>query len=214
MKIAWITSIFGGIDAPKEIPEQTVHFTHYHFDESCNAKSLKNLNDRTKALYFKTQHHNVIDADYYIYTDGKIQVLANDFIEQMIDQLGDNYFGMAPHPAGRKCVYEEVGYILEEIENGSQYLKVRYGGRPILFQVEKYRNMCYPEHNGLHDAAIFIHRNKAMINSIFDEWWMACYCGDYDQIAIQYLCWNHGVKIKTLNFKPQSFKQVNHLKLQ
>jgi hypothetical protein len=210
MTIAWITSVFGGIDEPKEIPEQTVPFTHFHFSERNNPRFLDRFNNRTKALFFKSQAHKLIEADYYIYTDGKIQPTSPNFIEEAIKQLNGNSLGMQVHPV-RNCIYEEVDHIEDEIKKGNLYLKVRYGNRPIREEVEFYRSEGYPKNNGLHDAAVFIRTPET--NGLFDKWWN--HISDentYDQICLEFLAWRNEVKIQTLHME-KHFKQVRHLKI-
>jgi hypothetical protein len=210
MRVSWITSVFGGIDEPKEIPEQTIDFKHYHFSEESNARFLRPFDDRTKALFFKTQMHRVVEADYYIWTDGKIQVLTKDFIEQAINQLGESPLAILKHGA-RGCIYEEVDFIESEIKKGNKYLTVRYAHRPIREQVESYRKQGYPVNNGLNDCSVFIRNSSITTDSLFNEWWKRCQRGLFDQVSIQFCAWDMGIKIVPLNFKPNSFKLVNHL---
>lgn len=212
MQFAWITSIFGGIDKPKDIPEQTIPFKHYHFSEECNPKFLNGYNDRTKALYFKSQHHHVVKADYYIYTDGKIQVLRPDFIEQAINQLRNDSLAVLKH-GSRKCIYEEIDFIETEIKKGNEYLTVRYADKGLKKQAEYYLSEGYPANNGLFDCCIFIRKGDELTNYLFDEWWRRCLNGFFDQTALAFTAWEHRINIEPLVFKPGSYKHVKHLVL-
>ncbi len=212
VKIAFITSVFGGIDIPKVIPHQKTDFTHYHFSEANNARFLDHLNDRMKSLYFKAQHHKVVEAEYYIYTDGKIQVLSENFIDQALEQLQGVDVAFLKH-AERSCVYEEVDFIESEISKGNKYLSTRYADRDLRGEVENYRSLGYPENNGLFDCSIFIHKNTRPANRLFDLWWYRIHEGKFDQTAIRHASWQSGVRINSLEFRPNSFKLVNHKKL-
>lgn len=208
MKIALITSVFGSIDTPKEIPEQTVRFIHHEFNEITFPDRF--TKDRLKSLYFKTQHHKEIKADVYLYIDGKIQITSPDFVQQCVEQLGNNEMAFMKH-LYRKCIYKEVDHIEHCIRKGNEYLRVRYANKPIRQEVESYRRQGYPANNGLSDCCIFIRRNSAMSNAIFDSWWRNVLNLDaFDQINIQFVAWKHGVKIAPLIFKKGSFIDVPH----
>ncbi len=207
--IAWITSIFGGIDEPKPIPEQSIKFIHYHFSEENNPTALNGLNDRMKALYFKTQMHRIIEADYFIWTDGKIRIISNNFIHAVLKQLDHNEFGILKHQY-RKCIYKEVDHIEHCIKEGNKYLATRYETRPIRKEVEFYRAQGYPVNNGLNDCKIFIVKNTPRTNLLFDEWWQSCLNDSFDQIAIQFLAWKQDIKIIPLIFNRVHYIDVPH----
>ncbi len=209
-KIAWVTSIFGDIDKEKTIPPQDVDFTHFHFSEKNNAKFLNGFNDRRKALFFKTQMHKVIDADYFIWTDGKIKVLNSQFIKTMLFQLGLYEFGILKHNR-RKCIYKEVEHIENCIKAGNDYMITRYSKSPIREIINDYKKEGFPENYGLNDCKIFIVKNSPKMNTLFDKCWKSCLNVDsFDQISIQYLAWKEKVKIVPLIFKPGMFIDVPH----
>jgi alkaline ceramidase TOD1/glycosyltransferase MUCI70-like protein len=210
MTIAWITSIFGDIDEPKPIPDQSVDFVHYHFSEQSNPVFLNGHNDRRKALFFKTQMHKIVHADYYIYTDGKIRVIHRDFIRSMMNQLHSNEFGILKHEK-RRCIYKEVDHIENCIKHGNEYMKTRYGASPIRKKVDEYRAKGFPPNNGLNDCKIFIVKNTKKMNDLFDQWWNTCLTIDsFDQISIQYLAWKNRVRIVPITFKQTVFLDIPH----
>ena len=207
MKIAHITAVIGGIDEQKEVPKQTLCADRYFYDKP----ALLQFNDRIEALFYKQQHHNLLpDYDLYIWTDGKVQIVANDFYEQLVNQLGENEIGILKHHE-RKCIYTETDHIYHCISKGNEYLRVRYEHRPLRTQVEQYRSMGYPVNNGLNDCCIFITRNTETVRNIFNKWWLVCSKYDhFDQTAIQYICWKAGVKIVPIEFRKGSFIDVPH----
>jgi len=210
--IAVMTAIFGGIDKRKQIPAQTVPFEEFFFDETDSDLTTK-FDNRTSALYFKSQGHKITDAEIIIWVDGKVQIMASDFVSQCIKAMGTNSLAIMKH-GSRKCIYEEVDYIEDQIVKGSKYLSVRYASRPIRSQVEFYRSKGYPKNNGLNDCCVICRRNIEPTNLIFDEWWTACKAGLFDQTAIQYIAWKNKIPIQPIIFKPGTIKHVPHIALQ
>lgn len=211
MKIAIIRSVFGGIDTMKTLPEQTRLFELYHFDENTSPFPLTQLNDRMKAKYFKTQMHRMVDADLYIWIDGKIQIQSGDFIQQCIEQLNGNDLAIMRH-LYRSCIYQEADFIYDCISKGNEYLGVRYGNDDLRSEVECYRKENYPKWNGLNDCCIFIRKGNAAMNNLFNDWWDKCLTYScYDQASIQFLTWEKGIKIAPLIFKPGTFEDVPHI---
>lgn len=204
MTIQVTSAIIGGIDEPKEFPAQSLDHNYHTYTQSPVEGT-----DRIKALYFKTQQHRISEADIYIWIDGKIQVLCYDFIEQCIAALGEGLIAMPAH-AHRICVYQEVGYILDNLLE-SDYLKARYKRNTLRTQIKYYRKHKYPAYNGLNDCCIIVRRNDQVLNSVMDSWWSSCEDGWYDQIDIKYLLWQAKIKVNNINFKPASYNKVNHL---
>lgn len=215
MNIAVINAITGGFDERKDFPAQLLkgfeHYAYYHFTENDFPVEHAGLNNRTKALFFKTQMHKLIKADFYIWIDGKIQVDSVNFIAELISQLGNNDFAMLKH-GSRNCIYVEANYIQMMVNKGNKYLTDRYGKRNVLNQVQQYRKAGYPPNNGLHDCSIFIWRNTVFMQAFMDRWWnMIKDEITFDQTAVQYLAWINNMKIKSLELKPEMFHLVKHL---
>lgn len=205
-KIALVTAVFGGIDFKKQIPEQTVPADSYFFDETNDIMSLPagetvgHFNDRTRALYYKTQLYKVAEADVYIWVDGKIEIISPIFVESILWQLSKWELAILKHDF-RHCVYEEVDHIENCIQHGNEYLATRYAHRPIRREVEWYRQQGYPVNNGLNDCKILAMRNTRRMQILLDQWWAVCRKQWFDQVAIQFIAWKNGIKIKTLNLE-------------
>ena len=209
MNIAVITAIIGETDTIKLIPEQTVPFNRFIFTDPM--PDMDDLSPRNQALYYKTNIHKLCDADYYIWVDGKIQINAPDFIEQCLAALEDNDIAILKH-GERRCIYQEVSYIEQQMRRGNQYLRDRYLKRPIREQVNYYFSLGYPSNAGLNDCSIFIVRGQTMAY-VFDQWWKECSEKDwFDQTSIRFLCWSAYKEISSIVFKPGSFNLVKHLK--
>lgn len=208
-EIPIITAITGGFDEPKDVPAQNIPVKRHMFTGGLDAGY--SLNERTQALYFKQQMHKVIPGhDYYIWIDGKVQVLAHDFAQQCVDALGDNDIAILRH-GSRSSVKEEVMYILWQIGKGDRYLTTRYGHRDLASQWQYMDDAGYPDMSGLNDCSIICMRNTDAARQVMDKWWMMCSDGIwFDQIVIKQVAWECGVEISPIDLKPASFKLVKH----
>lgn len=211
MKIALITAITGGMDDWKDIPEQSVAFTQHRYTDEHVPEQYQCLNQRTRALYFKQQMHEYLPGyDVYIWVDGKVQILAYDFVEQCIKALGDGDLAILRHGSRSSC-REEVEYITNQIAKGDKYLSTRYAHRDLPGQLKIMQDNGYPDDRGLNDCSIIAVRNNNKTKNVFNGWWTSCkYQGWFDQIAIQLAAWICGVTITPIDFKPASFKLVKH----
>lgn len=206
MYIRVVTAIIGGIDQPKEIPMQSFDYERFVYT---NPPTAIEGNDRMKALYYKC-HLPFSGEDITIWLDGKVHPTCYDFIEQIVNALGDNEIAILKHHE-RSCIYQEIDHIEHCMRKGNQYLLTRYKDKPIRRQVEAYRYFGYPANNGLNDCCIIATRDTKIMKEVFYEWWHDVYsCNGFDQVAIQYYCWKAGVKIQPIVFKPGSFIDVPH----
>ncbi len=210
--VTLINAIFGGIDKPKPMPPQTQPYFSMFFTEDNWATTNDNLSPRNQALSFKTNPWEFVpeQTEWVIWIDGKIQVTSTDFITQCLDGIGNGQIAMRPHPE-RNCVYEEVDFILAQTD---PYYTARFTGRPIHEQVQHYSEKGYPKNNGLHDCCITVMKRTQLMETICHRWWKDCQADYFDQIAIQYRCWDAGIKIRTIEFKLNTFHHVKHLKHQ
>lgn len=212
LKITVVTAVIGGIDQQKEIPPQTLPYTREYFTDPPAARVQGN--DRMKALFYKCNlpHYG---GDLVIWLDGKVQVTAPDFIEQIVNHMQDSDGLAVLKHHERTCIYQEVDHIEHCMKKGNQYLLTRYKDKPIRRQVEAYRYFGYPANAGLWDCCIIaVDPNAPGIKNIFANWWHDVYNNNaFDQTALPFHAWREGVKIKPIVFQPDSFKDVPHIAL-
>lgn len=213
MKVAVVTAIIGGIDEPKAIPRQTVEHERNLFTGP--VIGTLHMTDRLQALWYKTQIHEapgMSDSgppDVFIWLDGKVQVQSADFLQQILDALGDGDIAVMKH-LQRGCIYDEVKHIHHCIIHGNQYLATRYADKPLDQQISRYRAAGYPAKAGLYDCCIIAVRNNEKMKNVYEMWWAEVQKGYFDQISLAFWCWAHLVKIKPIVFKPGSFIDVPH----
>lgn len=209
MKIAVITANIGGIDTFHSIPEQTVYFEQHYFTAAPEGITG---NDRMKALYYKCNMYQlVLEVDVFIWLDGKVKVVVNDFVEKIIAALGNGDIAALKHHE-RNCIYQEVDHIEHCMRKGNQYLLARYKDKPLRRQVEAYRYYGYPANNGLNDCCIIAMKNNNAAAGVSNGWWHDVYnCNGFDQIALQFHAWARGIKIKSINFsREREFLDIPH----
>lgn len=212
-KICLISAVFGGIDKPKVIPQQSVDVDVFQFTEENSPYPLASLNDRMKAKYFKTQMHVVKPGyDIYIWIDGKVQIDSKDFVKTIVEQLGDNDFAICKHPE-RNCIYEECDFIESEIKKGNKYLIERYKGLPLREEVGLYHNIGIKKKSGLYNGFIFACK-ISKTEQFLQDWWRACILFSYyDQFSLAFFVFKYFVEGNRLSILEinKLFHQVPHI---
>ncbi len=221
MKIALISSIFGGMDAPHNIVEQEgVEYGLFHYTESNSPYPFPNLNDRLKAKYFKCQSHRIpelMDYNLHCWIDGSVEVVGahmlKDFSQRLIESGAD--VGIGAHNM-RECIYDEAETI---VRSKDPYLTDRYKGQFVAEEVEQYRKDGHPEKWGLFSCGIWIRHNNEKVNGAWDWWWNQCLTWSYlDQTAFPFIMRREGINLVDLNYgdvmSNEYFKLIPHKKTQ
>lgn len=218
MKIAVVTACFGGMDSPKNFPQQTVPCEHLSFSETNSPYPLAQFNARMKGKYFKLQTHKLIDADYVIWLDANVQIKMPDFVAKMLAAVSNHDIALARHPF-RNCIYQEAKFITDSIAAGGKYLRARYGPQPVAAEAAHYMAEGHPAGNGLWWCGLFVRPINAKVNAFFDAWWdevLRWSC--LDQNAFAFLARKLSLNINTLDlgsfYNNDTCKLHPHLKLQ
>lgn len=208
-RIAVVTAIIGGIDQIKEVPTQSLQADWLFYDKP---SGFVEGNDRQQALWYKTHIAHTDNYDIVIWLDGKVKVLAYDFLEQIVTALGPYDIAVMKHNE-RDCIYKEVDHIEHCMRKGNAYLLTRYATKPIRAQVEAYRYFGYPANNGLFDCCIIAVWASKPLQEVMSSWWKDVYFRNgFDQTALPFYCWRAGLQIQPIVFKPASFIDVPHVK--
>lgn len=185
MKIALVTSIFGGVDTPKLPVAQSVPCDYFCFTEANTPVPLPNLPDRLRAKYFKLQMHRVLPGyDTYVWIDGNIEVKSPDFVRVMTEGLIG--IRIQKHHE-RETIGQEIDFILK---SDNPYLTARYGAQPLKEEYEYYLKQGMPEDAPLYSCNIFAYRwsENNGNNDFFNRWWNLVLCWSwFDQSAFSFL---------------------------
>ena len=194
MRIACITSVFGGMDTQKpfvaqELPDGWT-CDRIWIDENNTPVPLPNLPDRLRAKYFKLQAHRVWPGyDYYGWIDGNVEVISADFVRKIVESLEYDDIAIQAHHE-RLTIEEEIKFI---IESYNEYLLVRYGAQPLLQEYEYYISQGMPPVAPLYSCNIFGYDAKDEdVKLFFDEWWgLVLSWSWFDQSAFSFLMWKY-----------------------
>ena len=133
-----------------------------------------------KVLPFLFAH----DYEYYFWIDST-HVLEEDPRTVIETYLSDSDVAVFKHPE-RNCVYQE-GELVKRI--GFDYPNL------IDDQLDFYRDMCYPENNGLYELPVRVQRNTELTQRMGMMWWeQICMFSSRDQISFPFVCHQLGIK--------------------
>lgn len=200
MNIAIVCANIGGIDQVNGIPRQNTPYTFHYYTENNLPFPLPNLNARMRSKYIKIMMHRFLpEYDAYIWIDGKVEVLTNNFVELMIKDLPGNDVCIFRHQE-RNNPIEEIEFIETHMSQGNKYLLSRYGDQ----QIGKEKVLFKPN-MALYETTLFARWNRTDTNQVFEWWW---------QLVVEYSCFDQAsfsnltdvLSIKELN--REDFKDV------
>ena len=66
---------------------------------------------------------------------------------------------------------------------------------PNFFELAFYKDVCYPEHNGLYELPVRVQRNTKLTQQLGWMWWeQICMFSSRDQISFPFVCHQLGIK--------------------
>lgn len=212
MKVAILTASIGNFDEIKGIPRQTIDVDYYAYFDNNLPYPLPNLNNRLKSKYVKIQTHRFLPGyDAYIWIDGRVEITADVFCEEIIKGLEDNDVAIFRHPE-RETIAEEYEYMQEQMRKGNSYLSSRYGNQDIETEYSFIKSEGVEDFT-LYACTIFARRNTIKVNVAFTEWWKRCIEFSYfDQTMFSYACKDLKIKQLDRNEFRNQFTLNRHLK--
>lgn len=176
MSVAVISSIYGGYDAPKVQPEQSVEAEWILVtDREIDAPGWKvvveprpHMHPCLAAKVAKCRPDLYApDVDTIVWVDGSLQFLINSALATILESLynGNNPIAQVKHPH-RECIYDEAEFCVPI---------PKYAGQPMLQQVEHYRQHGHPSNWGLWATGIIVrsylgHSTRAAHHRMGDAW--------------------------------------------
>lgn len=210
-KVAIITANIGGIDGIYKMPQQTSKYDYFYYDENNLPFPLPNLENRLKSKYLKIQtHHFLPQYDMYIWIDGSIEILSENFVGFLKDSLSNHDITICKHPV-RDNVYDELDCIIDAIKKGDNYLSSRYADQQLEKEVEFFKSQNFPKSFPLFACYAFARKNNHKVNKCFDEWWRKCTeFSNFDQAMFSYAARKSVLSINALDPKTDLFKRNAH----
>ena len=194
------TAIFGGFD-PIYPPTYEPVIDHFCITDNC--ASIPDLHGytcledpipsiaptpRRASRYYKINSHLAFPgADFTIWHGGNVWLLQPP--EVLIDFLGDADIAVLRH-SQRTCIYDEADVCIQWGKGDPSTIRK---------QMDRYRSLGYPRHNGLHMAFLIIRRNCDNITTLNRAWWNEVQKGSVrDQLSFDYVCWELGIEVKDI----------------
>ena len=148
----------------------------------------KNLDNRLKARYLKTNPHKVLpEHDLSVWIDHCFTPKFND-ISSLLDHISfeGNDIMCYSHDE-RNCIYDESVEVKKLKLDNPNSIKI---------QMDKYREEKFPENMGLFQSGFMFRNNNEKVNRFNDKWWSEIIEGSArDQLSQVYSSWKTGVNI-------------------
>jgi hypothetical protein len=195
MKIAVVTSSIGTNQLLDPILFEGVDYHAFADDSATNNKWITHpvvkfsndpiyTNRRNAKVYKILPFAFLPEYDYFFWVDSTHRLETNPY--EVIDKyLKDTDVAVFKHPE-RDCIYPE-GKIVMDIKFDHPNL--------IEDQLAFYRDLCYPESNGLYELPVRVQRNTPTTQRMGWMWWeQICMFSSRDQISFPFVCNQLGIK--------------------
>jgi hypothetical protein len=195
MKIAVITSSIGSNKLLDPISFEGVDYHAFVDDNTANDKWIIHpvidfssdpiYKNRRNAKVYKILPFTFLpEYNYYFWVDSTHILEKNPF--EVIDKyLIDSDVAVFKHPE-RNCIYPE-GKIVVDIKYDHPNL--------VEDQLDFYRDIGYPENNGLYELPARVQRNTELTRRMGWMWWeQICMFSSRDQISFPFVCNQLGIK--------------------
>ena len=224
--VALVTANLGGIDDLHPLPDGVGFDAFYYTDVATLARARPesvatwtrvvvpeyprtDFGPRLRSRYFKCQIHRLAEVQPYrwlAWADSKFLFRDMSFVHESVQRLralpSHSRAMLVPHWK-RKTVRQEHDYIIEQIENGSEYLRVEYLNERLKSQVEYYELRGWNVGAKLWDAGLWLIENNSEIATCWNSWWDQNVCfGVMDQLSLPVVLENHGVHPQEFPFNP------------
>jgi len=125
------------------------------FDDSLKYKD----NPRLAAKIYKVLPHLFMDTEWSVWIDGNIKLHVSE--DRLIDMTKPYDVGVFRHWE-RDCIYDE----------GEFCVKIGKDSRDVIAkQLSDYRQIGYPEKNGLAQCSILVRKHTDEVKRLNEKWW-------------------------------------------
>jgi hypothetical protein len=168
VKVAIVTSVYGGYDQPTPLPVQDIDCEQVLVtDRPCDdwpgrvvVEPRPQLHPRLAAKVAKCRPDLYADADAYVWVDASFQVTAPDFTSWAVSHLEQGPVAQFVHPARR--------HITAEADASATMTK--YAGLPLREQAAHYIARGYPDGWGLWATGLIAYRAGGDLRDLGDAW--------------------------------------------
>ena len=207
MKIAVVTSSIGTNRLLEPVPFEGIDYHAFVDGNAANNKWITHpivefsndptyTNRRNAKVYKVLPFAFLPEYDYFFWVDSTHRLETNPY-EVINKYLNDTDVAVFKHPE-RDCIYPE----------GKVVMDVKFDHRNLVEdQLAFYKDMCYPEHNGLYELPVRLQRNTPLTQRMGWMWWeQICMFSSRDQISFPFVCHQLGIKPSILPGRANSIK--------
>lgn len=198
-----MTGLFGSYDTPFPQVQQDVPTTWVCFTDDPHLEAPKPwtticigsehparalAHPRMRTVWFKAQPWLGTDSERVVWIDANMEVFSPSFVREILAITGDAPIGAYRHNA-RDCIYEEAVASLE-------LQPEKYGGLPLIEQVESYRTAGHPEHGGLWSVGVLaVDCTNPAVRAMGERWLAECERWTYQtQLSFPVVCAEFGIE--------------------
>ena len=170
-------------------------------DILCFQQYNRFIHPRLNAKIYKILFYQFVITEWSIWIDSNLFLKVSP--SYLIDLADNHEICLFKHPE-RDCIYDEA-----------EVCKQRNLDYPDIIdnQINKYRNINYPEHNGLAYCNLIIRKNTKNIRKLCDSWWSEICCGSWrDQISFPVISQNADIKYLDTNLINTIYIKKSHIK--
>jgi hypothetical protein len=188
-RIAVVSAIFGGRDAPLPAPtndaDSYVMFTDGPGAEGWRVERMPAGDDpRRAARKIKTLALELVDADTVVWVDGRIRVMPLPLRPLLRPALRDREIAGYPHPWRRTAKSEAA-----ECDKLGLAPTAALAG-----QIAAYAADGFPDAGGLWNTMVIARRNTPGMRELGRAWWQEIERHSVrDQVSLPYVLWKQGV---------------------
>ncbi len=161
--------------------------------------------NRDAKRYKILPHVSLPPCDYSLWIDGKLELVMQSPVTELLSLLTDVDLVIFRHPR-RRCAYHEAA-ICKQLKLDS--------ARSIDLQMERYRQEGFPQNQGLCDAQAILRRHSPSIQTFNESWWEEIIRGSRrDQLSFPYIAWKQKLAYGFFPGSPESnpfFRRHAHL---
>lgn len=172
MKIAILTANLGNFDTPVDpIMQITNHDISFHRFTDENFPPITGLTPRLQYRIPKLFGYEMIPGfDAYIWLDGSMSFTNTGSVNWFVEKLGESDAAFFTHP-WRKTIKEEVDHIEEKLQEGNEYITIRYKNGLHKEQYALISNENDYIDDKLYTSTCFIYRNTERVHEFLETWW-------------------------------------------
>lgn len=216
-KIIVYTCNFGGYESIKEplFVDERVEYILFTDNENITSKIWKievikeRLSDprRTSRLAKILPHKYLPPHDISVYIDSSLELKTGDVCKMVEECLEDKDIALYKHYK-RNCVYDEIHHVMRDPKRKADKNLCERA-------IKTYRDISYPNQNGLFENAFIIRKNTPEIRQLNSKWWSEYINGtERDQFVFMYCIYQLKIQVNSIKVGTQfrNNPYVNHIR--